>query len=259
MPKKKITKKPVIEVKDLYKSFKVGKGTVDVLRGINFEIMPGEFVVIFGPSGCGKSTLLNTMVGLEVPTKGKVYVRGTDVYSLDTNDRSEFRRKKFGIVQQQSNWIKSLNVIENVALPLCISGQSYGSSIKRAHKLLNLFRLEEFEKNTPTELSGGQQQRVSVVRALVSNPWIVITDEPTGNLDTTSAADLMYVLQYLNSESKRTVIMVTHNPEYEKYATKVIKMEDGKVKSVVTKKEIAVSDDDVAGDVVPPDAAEVPA
>lgn len=250
----KVSRKPVISVKNVNKSFRVGKGTVDVLRDINLEIYPGEFVIIFGPSGCGKSTLLNTIVGLEKPTQGKVFVRGTDFYDLEQDERSEFRRKKYGIVHQQSNWIKSLSVIENVAFPLAISGQRYRKSLERASKLLNLFRLDEFEKNTPTELSGGQQQRVSVVRALISNPWIVVADEPTGNLDTTSAADLMYVFQFLNNESKRTVIMVTHNPEYEKYASKVVTMEDGKIKKIEVRKKVVIDEETDEKDILPEDS-----
>ena len=229
----------------------MGKGKVDVLRDVSLEIYAGEFVIIFGPSGCGKSTLLNTIVGLERPTQGKVIVRGTDFYQLEQDDRSEFRRKKFGIVHQQSNWIKSLSVIENVAFPLAIAGLPFRKSIERSSRLLNLFRLDEFEKNAPAELSGGQQQRVSVVRALVSNPWIVIADEPTGNLDTVSAADLMYVFQFLNNESKRTVVMVTHNPEYEKYATKIVKMEDGKIMSTETKRQVLVDETHEERDIIP--------
>lgn len=248
MPK---TRKPIIEIKKVYKSFNVGKGKVDVLKDINVEIFAGEFVVIFGPSGCGKSTLLNTIVGLEVPTTGKVMVRGQDFYGMPQNERTIYRRKKFGIVYQQSNWIKSLNVIENVAFPLCLAGSSEKKAKERAKNLLNLFRLEEFEGNVPTELSGGQQQRVSVARSLITNPWIVIADEPTGNLDTVAAADLMYAFQFLNNESKRTVIMVTHNPEYEKYATKIIKMEDGKIKSTNVKKNVYIKEDENNGDIVP--------
>jgi putative ABC transport system ATP-binding protein len=245
------TRIPIIEVQNVHKSFNVGKGKVDVLDDINLDIYAGEFVIIFGPSGCGKSTLLNTIVGLEVPTKGKIMIRGKDFYSLNLDSRAEFRRKKFGIVHQQSNWIKSLSVVENVAFPLAVAGQPYRKSIERSAKLLNLFRLEEFAKNAPTELSGGQQQRVSVVRALVSNPWIVVADEPTGNLDTTSAADLMYVFQFLNNESKRTIIMVTHNPDYEKYATKVVKMEDGKIKSIEVRKQVIVDEQKDEVDIIP--------
>lgn len=116
--------------------------------------------------------------------------------------------------------------------------------------MLRLFRLEEFEKNTPTELSGGQQQRVSVVRSLITNPWIVVADEPTGNLDTAAAADLMYIFQFLNADSKRTIIMVTHNPDYDKYATRIIKMEDGKIISTKVKKRVSVNEDEVKGDIL---------
>jgi putative ABC transport system ATP-binding protein len=244
-------KHSIIKVTKLYKSFKVGKGTVDVLKDINLEIFPGEFVVLFGPSGCGKSTLLNTIVGLETPTTGTVSVRGKNFYEMKQNERTIFRRKKFGIVYQSPNWIKSLNVIENVAFPLCLSGSNEKKAKERAKNLLNLFRLEEFEKNIPTELSGGQQQRVSVARSLITNPWIIIADEPTGNLDTTSAADLMYAFQFLNNESKRTVIMVTHNPDYEKYATKIIKMADGKILSTTVKKNVYVKEEEGLGDIVP--------
>ena len=250
-------RKPIIEVKNVDKSFMVGKGKVDVLKDINLEIYAGEFVIIFGPSGCGKSTLLNTLVGLEKPTKGRVMVRGTDFYNLDQDERSEFRRRKFGIVHQQSNWIKSLTVIENVAFPLAIAGQPYRRSLERAAKLLTLFRLDDFSKNAPAELSGGQQQRVSVVRALVSNPWIVVADEPTGNLDTTSAADLMYVFQFLNNESKRTIIMVTHNPDYEKYATRVIKMEDGKIQKIEVRKQVDVDEGNREADIIPGEGGQI--
>jgi len=247
----KRTQHPVIEVRNVYKYFQVGKGKVDVLKDINVEVYPGEFVIIFGPSGCGKSTLLNTLVGLETPTSGKVIVHGKDLYAMSQDDRAIFRRKKYGIVYQSSNWVKSLNVVENIAFPLCLSGASERKSIERAKNLLNLFRLEEFEKNIPTELSGGQQQRVSVTRALITNPWILIADEPTGNLDTTSAADLMYAFQFLNNESKRTIIMVTHNPDYEKYATRVIKMEDGRITSTKVKKVVNVKEDEQLNDIIP--------
>lgn len=226
---------------------------VPVLKGIDLEICAGEFVIIVGPSGCGKSTLLNTIVGLEVPTNGRVMVRGTDFYNLDQDERAEFRRKKFGIVHQQPNWIKSLSIVENIAFPMAIAGQPYKRSIDRAKKLLHLFRLEEFEKNAPAELSGGQQQRASVVRALISNPWIIIADEPTGNLDSVSASDLMYVFQSLNTESKRTVIMVTHNPDYEAYATKIIRMADGKIEKIEVRKKVVVNEGEDVGEIMPID------
>ncbi len=139
---------------------------------------------------------------------------------------------------------------------MAVLGAPEGQANKRARKILELFRLDEFEKNAPAELSGGQQQRASVVRALITNPWIIVADEPTGNLDTVSASDLMYVFQYLNSESKRTVIMVTHNPDYEKYATRVIKMEDGKIIKTSVKKRVNVVDEDIKSDIIPQDKNE---
>lgn len=247
-------KRVIIEVREVNKSFEVGKGKVDVLKDINLEICAGEFVIIFGPSGCGKSTLLNTIVGLEKPTSGKVVIRNKDIYQLKQNDRTIFRRKKFGIVYQQPNWIKSLSVLENVAFPLCLAGGKERNAIQEARYILNLFRLEEYEKNMPTELSGGQQQRVSVARALITNPWILVADEPTGNLDTTSASDLMYVFQFLNTDSKRTVIMVTHNPEYEKYATKVVKMEDGRIKAINVRQEVKLDETEAIPDIIPKEA-----
>lgn len=245
-----MNKRPVIKVQNVHKTFKSGKAATEVLKDIDLEIFSGEFVIIFGPSGCGKSTLLNTMVGLEAPTRGKVFLRTKEVYKLKPEDRSRLRRKKFGIVYQQPNWLRSLNLLENIALPLCIAGKPEREAKKRGRLLMELFRLEEFEKSAPAELSGGQQQRACVVRGLITNPWILVADEPTGNLDTNSASDLMYVFKYLNEESKRTIIMVTHNPDYERYATKIVKMEDGKIKSVEVKKKVAVDDSEIVEDIL---------
>lgn len=237
---------PVLTVKNLKKSFLVGQESIPILKGVDLEIGFGEFVVILGPSGCGKSTLLNTILGLEEPTEGQVMVRGKDVYSMDEDGRAHFRRQKFGVVYQQSNWIKSLNVIENVAFPLNIAGVSHQDAIRRAKNILYLFKFDKFEKYYPMELSGGQQQKLSMCRALVSNPWIIMADEPTGNLDTISSEDLMYDLKVLNVESKRTVIMVTHNPEYERYATKLVYMEDGLIKNIkqISKPQISFKEEE---------------
>lgn len=223
---------PTLEVKGLKKSFLVGEEEIPVLKGIDLEVGFGEIVVILGPSGCGKSTLLNTILGLEEPTEGQVFVRGKNIYTMDEDGRASFRRQKFGVVYQQPNWIRSLNVIENVAFPLNVAGISHQAALKRAKNILYLFKFEKYEKYYPMELSGGQQQKLSMCRALIANPWIVMADEPTGNLDTVNAEDLMYDLKVLNSESKRTIIMVTHNPDYERYATKLVRMEDGLIKNI---------------------------
>lgn len=232
---------PTLKVSNLKKSFLVGKEKVPVLKGIDLEVDFGEFVVILGPSGCGKSTLLNTILGLEEPSEGQILVRGKEMYTMDEDGRAHFRRQKFGVVYQQANWVRSLNVVENVAFPLNIAGVSHQDALRRARNILYLFKFDKYEKYYPMELSGGQQQKLSMCRALVTNPWIIMADEPTGNLDTVSSEDLMYDLKVLNVESKRTVIMVTHNPDYERYATKLIYMEDGLIKNIQQKSKPQIS------------------
>lgn len=229
-------KEPLLVVKNIKKRFLVGKREVNVLKGVNLEIDPGDFIIIIGPSGSGKTTLLNTILGLEKPDEGEIIISGKNIYSMDEDKRSYFRREKFGVVYQQSNWIKSLNVIDNVAFPLSISGLSPKTIRRKAKEILYLFNFDKFSKYRPSELSGGEQQKLSVCRALISDPPIILADEPTGNLDSITADDLMYDLRTLNVESKKTMIMVTHNPDYERYATKFVCMEDGVIKSVKVKR-----------------------
>ena len=236
-------KRPIIDISKLNKEFTVGKNKVHVLKDIDLQIFTGEFVIIFGPSGCGKSTLLNSLIGLETPTSGDITVRGDKIYGLSEDDRAKFRHNKFGMIYQQPNWIKALNVIENVAYPLMISGSSRGNGLKRAKKILELFSMDEFADYIPTELSGGQQQKVAMCRAFITNPWILIADEPTGNLDTVSSADVINIFKFINQESKRTILMVSHNLDYEKYATKVVFMRDGAIEKIIDKKNVSVSDE----------------
>ena len=230
-----IEKTPIITVSGLNKSYKVGKDNIPVLIDIDLEIFPGEFVVILGPSGCGKSTLFNTIIGLEPPTTGQVKVHGHNIYNLDEDNKILFRQKNFGVVHQQSNWIKALNVIENVALPLDAVGCHYRRSLDRAKSSLSMFGLDGYAKYKPTELSGGQQTKVAVCRALIASPSIIMADEPTGNLDTVSAVGVMKQFETLNKDFKNTIIMITHNPVYVEYATKVVNMMDGKIFRVDTK------------------------
>jgi putative ABC transport system ATP-binding protein len=226
---------PIITVNGLNKSYNVGGDKISVLKNINLEIFPGEFVVIFGPSGCGKSTLLNTIIGLEPPTTGHVKVQGRNIYNLDEDGKILFRQKNFGVVYQQSNWLKSLNVIENVAFSLDIIGNSHKRSLAQAKSSLTLAGIESHAKYKPTELSGGQQAKVAICRAIITNPPIILADEPTGNLDTASAISIMQRFEMLNREYKRTIVMVTHNPVYFEYATKIINMMDGKISSINVK------------------------
>ena len=222
-------KEPVIRVKNLYKSFRVGQNEIEALRGIELEVYATDFLVIFGPSGCGKSTLLNLILGIDTPSNGTIIVRDTDLFALPEDERSVYRARKIGMVYQMPYWVKSLNVIENVALPLIIEGLKIRPSMKRAEKMLEELGIPELSKQLPTQLSGGEQQRVGLARALVTNPWIIMADEPTGNLDSQNAKDIMDMLRKLNSEQKRTIILVTHNEEYWNYGTRRIEMKDGQI------------------------------
>ena len=222
----------LIKIENASKSFGTGDAAVVVLKDINLEINSGEFVIFFGPSGCGKSTLLNCICGLEVPDKGKVVVRGEDISKLSRQDLARFRNKKIGIIFQSFNVLKSFNVLENIALPQTFAGVSKDRRMKRANHLLDMFGLTHLGNRIPTEISGGQQQRVAIARSLVNNPWILIADEPTGNLDSKASFEVMDLLENLNTKSKRTVILVTHNPEHLKYAHRVIHLKDGEISKI---------------------------
>jgi putative ABC transport system ATP-binding protein len=241
---------PIISIDGINKSFQVGKNMVPVLKGIDLEILPGEFVILFGHSGCGKSTLLNTLIGLEKPSAGNISIRGRGLYSMNEDARAKVRQDRFGMVHQQANWVKSLNVVENVAYPLMISGYNRRDAIKRAEHTLELFQLAQFAKYTPTELSGGQQQKVSICRAIINNPWIIVADEPTGNLDTVSSDEVMDIFKSINENAKRTIIMVSHNPDYERYATKVVYMKDGLIEKVTKRKIVNVNEDQYPSDLL---------
>lgn len=222
----------IIKIKDLYKSYLTPTNeSYDILKGINLEIDSTDFCMIIGPSGSGKSTLLNHIVGLETPTEGEIWIRGTNICALSPEDRATFRAKKFGMVYQTPYWVKSLSVWENVALPLLIDGVKEHDAKKTALNSLDEINMTQFAYKSPVVLSGGEQQRVGLARSLVNNPWILIADEPTGNLDTHSADTVMEILQSLNVHSKRTVIMVTHNLSYMKMATKEVTIKDGEIVS----------------------------
>ncbi len=231
-----MAKSKVIECKKLTKSFSHGKATNEVLHGIDLEISAGEYVILFGPSGCGKSTLLNIISGLEPATSGSVKIRGDDITKYDEEQLAKQHRTKIGMVFQQFNLIKSLNVLENVALPQVFTNINYNRRQRRAKQLLDMFGFRKFLGYNPNELSGGMQQRVAIARALVNNPWILLVDEPTGNLDSKSADEVMMLLQQLNAKSKRTILLVTHNPDYITHPHRVLYMKDGQIiRSVVNR------------------------
>jgi len=234
-----MAKTPIIKIEKITKSFGAGDAEVEVLREISLEINSGEYIVFFGPSGCGKSTLLNCIAGLEIPDSGKVVVRGDDLSKLTKPELSVYRNKKIGMIFQQFNVLKSFNILNNIALPQAFSGISYRRRLERAKKLLKMFDLTKISHRLPTEISGGQQQRVAIARALVNNPWILIVDEPTGSLDSKASEEVMGLLERLNSKSRRTIIMVTHNPDQLKYAHRIFHMKDGKITKEEKKRRVS--------------------
>lgn len=221
-------KTKIFQIDNVQKSFVVGDQEVNVVKGISFEVIEGDFLVIFGPSGSGKSTLLHMILGLEVPSAGKVIMADKNLYDYDEDERSGFRKKLIGMVYQQPNWIKSLTVTENVSFPLLLLGEERDKALLKARELVKMVGMEHRADYLPTELSSGQQQKISLARALINDPKIIIADEPTGNLDTLSGKELMDLLKRLNQEGK-TVMMVTHDLEYIRYASRVLHLLDGKV------------------------------
>lgn len=227
----------IIKVDDIYKNFLIGKRHTEVLRGITVEFSKGEMIIIFGPSGCGKSTLLHTLTGLEKPDSGAIYFQGINMSDLEPDDIASLRKHEIGVMYQQQNWIKALNVIENVAFSAQLIGLNKEEALVKAGESLQSVGMEHRAEYIPTELSAGEQQKASMARALVTNPKVLIADEPTGNLDVKSGIDVVERLQKLRDEGI-TVVMVTHNPEYLGYADRVLFMFDGKVyKEVRTKGE----------------------
>lgn len=219
--------KIAVEGKHIIKNFQIGSTTTKVLRGISLQVMRGEFVSIMGPSGSGKSTLLYILGGLDAPTKGQVLLNGTDISRFGDEKMSCIRRQKIGFVFQFYNLIPNLNVEENIMLPLLLDGKKMGSYKKQLHQILEIVGLSERRRHTPRELSGGQQQRVAIARALIGNPEILFADEPTGNLDSETGAEIMNLLCEINQTIGQTIIMVTHSPEAAKSSGRVITVQDG--------------------------------
>lgn len=222
-------KRPVIEVHDLYKLYRLGNNAVRALDGVDFSIAEGEFCAIVGPSGSGKSTLLNMMAGLEKPTKGEVIIEGKHLEKMNENQLVKLRRENVGFIFQSFNLLPTMNAIENVALPLTFRGMPRGIRIKRAMMALNMVGLREHMKHKPLQMSGGQQQRVGVARALVVNPAIIFADEPTGNLDSVTSTEVMNLLQNVVREHNKTLVMVTHDNQLAQFADRVFHIIDGKI------------------------------
>lgn len=221
--------KKVIEVKNLFKLYRVGDSIVRALDGVDLEISEGEFCAIVGTSGSGKSTLLNMLAGLEKPTKGEIVINGQHIEHMNEEQLVKFRREHVGFVFQSFHLIGTLNAVENVALPLTFQGEPKEKRLKKAEKMLQLVNLSNHKSHLPSQMSGGQQQRVGVARALVVNPDIIFADEPTGNLDSHTSREVMELMQQVVREQKKTLVMVTHDNELASYADRVFHIIDGKI------------------------------
>lgn len=229
---------PMVEVRDLWKEYELGKAKVQALRGVNLEVDRGEFLAVVGPSGSGKSTLLHLIGGLDRPTRGIVRVGGIEVSSLKSDrELSRYRNEYVGFVFQFFHLIPRLTALENVELPLVARGVDPKERRRRALEALKLVGLEHRARHRPTELSGGEQQRVAIARALVTQPKLLIADEPTGNLDSANARIVMSLFRKLVDELGVTILMATHNLELLDYCDRAVRLIDGAVAGVYTKGE----------------------
>ncbi|MFM8357279.1 MAG: ABC transporter ATP-binding protein [Verrucomicrobiota bacterium] len=220
---------PIVQVDQLHKIYRQGDIDVTALNGVSLEIRPGEFVVLMGPSGSGKSTLLHILAGIDRATRGSVRVQGVDVARLNESELAGWRNRNVGFVFQSFNLIPVLTARENVELPLLLTRLGRRQRQRQVEVALELVGLGDRAHHRPDQLSGGQQQRVAIARALVTDPALVVADEPTGNLDARSAGDILAILQSLAREAGKTVVMVTHVPKAAGYGTRSLHLEKGEI------------------------------
>jgi putative ABC transport system ATP-binding protein len=216
-----------LRVENLSKMFYSPAGGIVVLNGISFGIKKGEFVSIVGPSGSGKSTLLNIIGALDRPTVGKVFISDIDIFSLNDYEIALLRNNLIGFIFQSYNLINRTTVLKNVEIPGILAGMKKNERIDRALRLLDILGIKDKAKSSPSSLSGGEQQRVAIARAIMNNPAVILADEPTGNLDTKTGQDVFNLLKMLSNKFRRTIIMVTHNPDLSKATDRVIHLKDG--------------------------------
>ena len=217
----------ILRVEHLCKVYGKGENEVRALDDVSFSVKKGEFVAIIGPSGSGKSTLLHILGGVDKPTRGKVYMDGSDVYAQNEEQLAIFRRRQVGLIYQFYNLIPVLNVMENITLPVLMDGQKVNE--KRLKELLHILKLNGREKHLPNQLSGGQQQRVSIGRALMNAPAVVLADEPTGNLDSKNSQEIVELLKMSNKKYNQTLIIITHDENIALQADRILAIEDGKI------------------------------
>jgi|SRR3989344_4311131 len=219
----------IIELKEVWKIYKLGKVDFPALSGANLEINKGEFLAIIGPSGSGKSTMLNSVGALDVPSKGQIFLDNRDIAHLHESDLAQIRGKKIGFIFQSFHLIPSLSALGNVALPMMFQGINKYEREKRAKELLESVGLGDKLNNLPGQLSGGQSQRVAIARALSNNPEVILADEPTGNLDSKTGEDILKLLRDLQKRENKTLIVVTHDEKISKQADRIAYLSDGKV------------------------------
>jgi putative ABC transport system ATP-binding protein len=221
----------ILKTQQLGKSYLRGQQHVDALKNVQLEIHAGEFMSIMGPSGSGKSTLLHLLGGLDRPTSGGVWIEGRPLHELDDNELSAFRRKKLGFIFQFFNLLPTLTAIENVALPRLLDGEAMSSILPDAKKLLIQMGIESRHDHKPDQLSGGEMQRVAIARALVTNPALILADEPTGNLDSATGKAVLSLLAQMSKERGHTIVMVTHDINAASYGNRLLKLKDGQIDS----------------------------
>ena len=222
--------KVVIELKDVWKTYKMGEAEVSAMRGISIKIHEGEFVAIMGPSGSGKSTTMNMVGCLDTPTKGHIFLDSQDVSNMSESTLARIRGKKIGFIFQQFNLISAFNAAENVMLPMMFQNMPKEEQIERSDALLEMVGMIKRKNHKPSELSGGEQQRIAIARSLANDPQMILADEPTGNLDSKNGSEVMNLIKKLNEVDGKTIVMVTHDKALaEKYAKRTIYIKDGQI------------------------------
>lgn len=219
----------ILELKEINYSFQLGTNSLQILKNVNMCADDGEFITIVGKSGSGKSTLLNIIAGFSKPSSGVISILGTETNKLNENKMAIFRQKNIGFIFQAYNLIQTMTALENIQLPLELSGEDRKIRYKKAREIIKLLGLEEREDHYPNELSGGEQQRVGIGRAIIANPKIILADEPTGNLDSSTEIQIINYLLKINKELKTTLILVTHDLEIAEKADRIIQIKDGRV------------------------------
>ncbi len=226
-----MTDTPAVRAENLHKAFVLGSSAVGALRGVDFSVARGEFVAVMGPSGCGKTTLLNLVGGIDVPSRGSVWVDGVEISRLSDDELTDLRRDRLGYVFQFYNLIPTLTARENIETPMQFRGKSRSERRDRAAALLSRVGLADRADHKPAELSGGEQQRVAIARALANDPALVLLDEPTGDLDSATGQEILGLLQKLNREEKVTLMVATHDAAVAAISSRVVKLRDGKIES----------------------------